>query len=182
MRNGQSFLYAEKAGQRICDRGRESGRMKKRLYLAAVRLRNDIKAYRIFILAFLLYDMLAQLLFHAFCPMVIVTGLPCPGCGMTRAVFYFAAGQLEKGWRMNPLGILWLALAVYFVLMRYWLQREAKGVLQIGGVLAACMLVYYGYRMYRYFPGEVPIAYTQGNLMESLLPGYRETVLWLAQR
>lgn len=141
------------------------------------RLWTDIKNGKMFLAAFVLYDVAVQLLFHAFCPMVIVTGLPCPGCGMTRAVFYFATGQFEKGWEMNPLGIFWLGLAAYFVIMRYGFGKTAKGVLQVGGVLAACMLVFYGYRMYRYFPGEAPVCYTPGSLLERLVPGYREFVL-----
>lgn len=149
----------------------------KRLKAGALRVWGDIWEYRMFILAFVIYDALAQLCFHAFCPVVIVTGMPCPGCGMTRAVFYFATGQWERGWEMNPLGILWLALAVYFVVMRYWMGKRAKGVLQIGGCLVVCMLLLYGYRMYRYFPGEPPIAYSSGNLLSYVTPGYEERMM-----
>lgn len=156
--------------------------MKKGLYAAASRLWKDVKDYRLYILALLVYDLLVQLAFHAFCPMVIVTGLPCPGCGMTRAIFYFATGQISKGWKMNPLGILWLALILYFIAIRYCLGKKPKGVLQIGGALAACMLLYYGYRMYRYFPGKAPICYSEENLMERVFLGYREFVLRLWQR
>lgn len=156
--------------------------MKKGLYAAASRLWKDIKDYRLYILALLAYDLLVQLAFHAFCPMVIVTGLPCPGCGMTRAIFCFATGQISKGWKMNPLGILWLALILYFIVIRYCLGKKPKGVLQIGGTLAACMLLYYGYRMYQYFPGKAPICYSEENLMERVFLGYREFVLRLWQR
>lgn len=147
------------------------------LQAAVVRLRKDIKKYRMVIVAFVLYDALVQLRFHAFCPLVIFTGLPCPGCGMTRSVLYFAAGRLEEAWAMNPLGILWLAFAVYFVVMRYLLGKPAKGALQLGGVLAGGTLIFYLYRMYRYFPGEAPIGYTGGNLLERAFPGYREFML-----
>lgn len=153
--------------------------MKKGLYAAAARLWKDIKDYRWFIMGLLAYDLLVQLVFHEFCPMVIVTGLPCPGCGMTRAVFYFATGQFARGWEMNPLGILWLALILYFIVMRYFLGKKPKGVLQIGGVLAACMLLYYGYRMYRYFPGDAPICYTEGNLLERIFSEYQDFILIL---
>lgn len=154
--------------------------MKKGLYAAAVRLWKDIREYRWFILAFLAYDLAVQLVFHAFCPMVIMTGLPCPGCGMTRAIFCFATGQFTRGWRLNPLGILWLALILYFIVMRYCLGKKPRGVLQIGGVLAGCMLLFYFYRMYRYFPGELPICYTEGNLLERIFSGYREFILGLS--
>lgn len=151
--------------------------MKERLHWAMLRIWKDIREYRMFILAFAVYDALVQLLFGAFCPAVIVTGLPCPGCGMTRAVFYFATGQFEKGWQMNPLGILWLGLALYFAIMRYWLGRPAKGVLQIGGILAGCMLALYLYRMYRFFPGAPPLVYEEGNLLERMWERYRDWVL-----
>lgn len=148
----------------------------KRLETVFWRIGRDVRTVWKYIAAFLLYDAVMQLVFHQFCPAVIVTGLPCPGCGMTRAVFYFATGQFEKGWRMNPLGILWLALAVYFCVMRYWFARQAKEVLYIGGVLAACMAFFYVYRMYRYFPGDVPICYTPGNLLERMWMGYKDKI------
>lgn len=141
---------------------------------AVKRLYADIRVYGGFVAALAVYDAVVQICFHAFCPLVIVTGLPCPGCGMTRAVFYFATGQWEKGWAMNPLGILWTGLALYFMVMRYWLKKPAKGVLQIGGCLVACMILLYGYRMYCRFPGEPPMEYTSGNLLERAVPGYRE--------
>ena len=144
------------------------------------RIWKDVREYRGFIAFFLVYDLAVQLLFRNFCPSVIVTGLPCPGCGMTRAVFWFAVGQFEKGWEMNPLGIGWLALAAYFCVMRYWLGKKPKGVLQMGAALAVCMAAFYLYRMVRYFPGEVPIAYAEKNLLERILPGYRELVERLA--
>lgn len=77
---------------------------------------------------------------------------------------------------MNPMGIFWLALAAYFCLMRYWLGKNPVGVLQIGGVLAVCMMAVYIWRMLHEFPGETPIAYTQGNLLEMVIPGYRNVI------
>ncbi|MFR6365723.1 DUF2752 domain-containing protein [Gallintestinimicrobium sp.] len=34
-------------------------------------------------------------MFHAFCPSVFLFGLPCPGCGMTRAVFFLSQGSFR---------------------------------------------------------------------------------------
>lgn len=43
-----------------------------------------------------------------------VTGLPCPGCGMTRAVVLLGHGDLAGSLRMHPLapvfGLMWIAL------------------------------------------------------------------------
>lgn len=151
----------------------------KRAEAAFGRIAQDVRVFWKYIAAFIIYDAVMQLIFHQFCPAVIVTGLPCPGCGMTRAVFYFATGQFEKGWGMNPLGIFWLALALYFCVMRYWFGKKANGVLYIGGILTACMALFYVYRMYRYFPGDIPICYTPGNLLERMWDGYEAHILKL---
>ncbi len=51
------------------------------------------------------------------CPFYEMTGLPCPGCGLTRSFVCFAHGQILTAFRWNLLGpALWLAAA--FLLTR----------------------------------------------------------------
>ena len=45
-------------------------------------------------------------LFHRF------TGLHCPGCGMTRAAYATLHGDLGRAFRMNPVGMVLLPLAL----------------------------------------------------------------------
>lgn len=144
------------------------------------RIKKDIKAYWQLGAVLVLYIVLARLLFDQFCPMVIVTGIPCPGCGMTRSVFFFLTGQWERGAAMNPLGILWIGLAAYFCLMRYVLGKKPKGVLTVGGVLTVLMVFFYLYRMYCFFPGEAPVSFYEGNLIGRFWPGYEELVMRIA--
>lgn len=143
------------------------------------RIGKDVREYWKFGFVFAVYDILVQAVFRAFCPVAVVTGLPCPGCGMTRAVFFFATGQIEKGWQMNPVGIGWTVLAVYFCVMRYWLGKRPKGIWQAGGVLTGCMVIVYLFRMYRYFPGDAPMCYTDGCVLERVFGGYRTFILGL---
>ena len=58
------------------------------------------------------------LLPHPFlpCPLRATTGVPCPLCGVTRAVVEAAHGHLAASLRYNPLGIVLVALALVFVL------------------------------------------------------------------
>ena len=48
------------------------------------------------------------------CPFRSFTGLNCPGCGMTRAVFYAATGQWQRAFEHHPFGIP-MALGGVFV-------------------------------------------------------------------
>lgn len=42
------------------------------------------------------------------CPLKSLTGLPCPGCGMTRACHGVLQGDWEKVLKMNPFGPVFL--------------------------------------------------------------------------
>lgn len=57
------------------------------------------------------------------CPLRSVTGIPCPFCGMTRAVVAAAHGHLGASLAFNPGGIFVLALAVVAIFRPAWLAR-----------------------------------------------------------
>jgi len=44
--------------------------------------------------------------FHAW------TGIPCPGCGLTRSFCAISHGALHDAWRLNPFGFLFFAVAL----------------------------------------------------------------------
>lgn len=46
------------------------------------------------------------------CPFRLLTGYPCPLCGITRSVAALGAGDVEAGLAMNPLGVAVLPMAV----------------------------------------------------------------------
>jgi len=50
--------------------------------------------------------------FAPVCPFHAFTGLPCPGCGTTRAVLALAHGDLAGAFGWNPLAVLTLVLAL----------------------------------------------------------------------
>lgn len=37
------------------------------------------------------------------CPIRLLTGYPCPGCGGTRAMGAICLGQFDKAWSLNPI-------------------------------------------------------------------------------
>jgi hypothetical protein len=49
------------------------------------------------------------------CPFRLATGLPCPGCGLTRSWVYIAHGDFSEALRANPFGYLTMAAAVAVV-------------------------------------------------------------------
>ena len=53
------------------------------------RIGRDLRDFWGAILALALYNAVARIVFHAFCPQLILTGFPCAGCGMTFFFFFF---------------------------------------------------------------------------------------------
>jgi hypothetical protein len=49
------------------------------------------------------------------CPFRLVTGLPCPGCGLTRSWVYLAHGRWAEATTSNPFGAVALAAVVALV-------------------------------------------------------------------
>lgn len=138
------------------------------------RIRSDFENLWMAAAVIILYTILVNGIFHAFCPMVIVTGFPCPGCGMTRAVFFFLTGQIAESWHMQPMGIAAVGLFVYFCWNRYIIGRNAKGMKGLLVISFIGLLAVYFVRMYLYFPERIPYVYTEGSLFEKTIPHYQE--------
>ncbi len=54
------------------------------------------------------------------------TGLPCPGCGLTRAFVSLAHGRVRAAWSFHPSGILFFALVVFQVPYRLQQLRRLR--------------------------------------------------------
>ena len=50
------------------------------------------------------------------CPVLTITGLECPGCGMTRACVAIARGELSAAWSLHPFAFLLIPLALLWAL------------------------------------------------------------------
>lgn len=146
--------------------------MKVRIGQTLQRLWKDIKEYKWLLLGLLVFYLVIRTIFSAFCPLVIMTGFPCPGCGMTRGFLFVLTGQFVRAWNVNPLVYGWLLFFIYAFIQRYVRGCKIKGwQMAIGGLFLA-MMISYGYRMYRYFPLRPPLSYTRGNIVERIFPEY----------
>lgn len=129
------------------------------------RIAADLKNYAVAILLILLWNIIIRKIFHAFCPFLIVTGFPCAGCGMTRAVFHILTGSFERGMRLNPAAPFWILWIVFFVVERYIIGRNSKWVMRFLGAVCVITLGIYLYRMSTQFPGDPPMTYYRNNLV-----------------
>lgn len=93
------------------------------------------------------------------CMLHKMSGLPCPGCGLTRSVTNILHGNFELAWAYNPFGYLFAGVFVVLAaglfvprgLVRRWeeeppISDRAMGV--VTGVLILCMMVFGFARMW----------------------------------
>ncbi len=164
----------EKVG---CPSFRREGRDRHmRTYVRTVctRITADIKEYGMAVVVFIAYALLVNLVFHAFCPVVIFCGFPCPGCGITRAAVCLITGRWQRAWQLNPAVFLLAVTAVYFAICRYLLGKRAVALKWLIAAVFVLLAVIYIVRMYLYFPDRVPYVYTEDNILARILPFYRQ--------
>lgn len=143
---------------------------------AAGRMWKDIREYKVLAFVLIAYYLVIRSIFSAFCPLVIITGFPCPGCGMTRAFLFAFTGQFVRAFHANPLVYGWILFGIYGFIQRYIRGRKIKGWQIIISILAAAMIIAYIYRMYLYFPNRPPMTFTHGSIFEKILPGYTKVL------
>ncbi len=54
------------------------------------------------------------------CPFYHLTGLPCPGCGLTRAFVCLGHGQIAQSLHWHPLGFVFYGACVFVWAVRGW--------------------------------------------------------------
>jgi hypothetical protein len=67
------------------------------------------------------------------CPIRLLTGYPCPGCGGTRAMGAISLGDFERAWSLNPITFaICLVLIVWALKITplYNLARQVSAVFQ----------------------------------------------------
>lgn len=133
------------------------------------RIKEDIRNFYPAVIVFAIYNLVVRNVFHAYCPFLIATGFPCPGCGMTRAVFYLLTGRFGRGMKLNPAAPLWIGFIIWFLVERYWRGRTPKHMKILFAAVVLITVGIYIYRMVHFFPGSPPLVFYRNNLISRAL-------------
>jgi hypothetical protein len=57
----------------------------------------------------------------------MLTGFPCPGCGLTHAFCNISHGHFKMAWQANPFGFLFYLFAILFIAWP-WLRARFPGI------------------------------------------------------
>ena len=125
---------------------------------------SDLKVWTPAIVIYLLYHFFAIKLFRASCPLILLFGIPCPGCGMTRAIRMVLTLQFEKAYFLNPLAFLWVPFLLYVLFTRYFYRENKRITYILLSILIILTFARYFYGMISYYPNRIPYVYTSRNL------------------
>ena len=64
---------------------------------------------------------------QSFCPFKMLTGFPCPGCGITKSIVYFYDGNLYKSLLHHLFGPFVVIISIFF-LMKFMIELKTKKV------------------------------------------------------
>jgi len=105
-----------------------------------------------------------------FCPLASVLGVPCPGCGLTRATLALAHGDLQHALSLHPLVLVLAPLFIWAMSsaaigyvrgpgaarpLRPWLA--SRTVTALASLLMLATLGVWGARFFGYFGGPVHV-------------------------
>lgn len=129
----------------------------------------DIMSAKWAIIVIVAYFVLLKNILHSLCPMVLLTGMPCPGCGMTRAGFKVLHFDFAGAWRVHPFIYAVIVLAVIFAAERYIVQSRSMTVFKwCAAVTMTGLILFYIWRMARFFPNVEPMTYYRHNLIQRI--------------
>jgi hypothetical protein len=86
-----------------------------------------------------------------------MTGLPCPGCGMTRACLHVLSGNFEEAFYYHPL--FWLVPIVFGIVIfqKYSLISKIYHSKLFWSSVLSLVVGVYIYRMLQFFPNQAPM-------------------------
>lgn len=150
--------------------------MKEKMREIVSRIYKDIKEYGWAAIIFVVYYVIVHLMNTAFCPLLQITGLPCAGCGLTRAFLFMVRGELARAFYIHPMAFLILAFLLYCGFFRYIKGSRIRGFQPLFILLVSTVLIFYIIRMIMYFPDRVPYVYSADNVFSHRIPMYGEWI------
>ena len=124
----------------------------------------DLKTYWPGVVAAAVYCIAMTLAFGRMCPVVLITGYPCPGCGLTRGFLSMVTFHFREAVKYNACIFLWAAAGIWIIVRRYFLKKKAFTLVILLAVSGITM-IYYIWRMIFCFPSEDPMVYRTENLI-----------------
>ena len=108
-----------------------------------------------------------------FCPVALIVGLPCPGCGITRAFGHATHGKFREAFEFHS---LWPLLLAYFTFL--WIYKIIETVrgeppklptYKIGGTAIIVLMSFWAVRLVWFFAHDGLSIMARDNVISRLI-------------
>ncbi|MBE7018866.1 MAG: DUF2752 domain-containing protein [Ruminococcaceae bacterium] len=106
---------------------------------------SDVRGPLSLVLVLLIYCVFVYL-FHLPCPIDYITGISCPGCGMTRALFSLLCLDFQMAWYYHPL--IFFCIVFFPILLVAHLKNKQKLRRGLTVIFVVAFLATYLYRLF----------------------------------
>lgn len=132
------------------------------------KILKNIKSFLPFIFFLLIYVLICKLIHVVSCPVKLITGFPCPGCGITRACESLLTFRLVRAFKFNPCVYLLPIIIVVLVFkdFKYISKLYHSNIFWI--VIILIVIIVYILRLIYIYP-EYPMNYYSKNIIKKLL-------------
>jgi hypothetical protein len=92
-----------------------------------------------------------------------ITGLPCPGCGLSRSGLALLSGDIKASLYYHSLLV---PIVIFILLAIFGYIKKIKTIYL--WLMVLVVFLYYGIRMWLLFPHRPPLDYEENNLIQWL--------------
>ncbi len=80
------------------------------------------------------------------CPFKLITGIPCPGCGMTHSLLSIAQGNIKDAFYFNPFSFFIIFLLGMGLIPNRYIQKQApRAVILMKSLLITVLFAVFSY-------------------------------------
>lgn len=112
------------------------------------------------IIILLVASLISKYFFKTFCLIRGVLGIPCPGCGITRALISLLKLDFNKAFFYHPLVYVLIILCILYIFKKDFF----KNIFFLMSLVFLFVFVYI-YRLILYFPNKEPLSLNKSALI-----------------
>ena len=130
-------------------------------------IKNHILTFTILILIIII----SNYLFDYYCPSMVIFGIPCPACGISRAIYLLLQLKFVEAFKMNP--SIYMAIPLILLYLYFYYNDKDYELLYYPTlfVLIGSIIIF----IYRVFTnwGTPPLVFNYNSLLFKIIEGIK---------